>query len=366
MKKTGHKVKLRSGYTTGTCAAAAAKGAALMLFQGDKLEEVDVELPRGEKVSFSLIEPQIGENTVRCCVVKDAGDDPDVTHGARICAEVSFGENGIELRGGEGVGIVTKAGLQVEVGMPAINPVPRRMITHAVREVIPDDAGAVVTIIVPEGEKLAKRTMNSRLGILGGISILGTTGIVEPMSIEAMKSSLLPQIDVALAAGYDEVVLTPGRMGERRAVKRGIPREAVVITSNYVGFLLEKCREKGVKKALLLGHMGKLIKVAAGEKETHSRTSLPALRVILDYLNRCGLEARVIREVKRSNTTEDALAVLRNHGCEDILNGIAREAGIKASAMAGGLEVGVAIFSMKGEIVGRHNIEGSRWGRYLL
>lgn len=357
---------LRRGFTTGSCAAAAAKGATIMLFSGDQLDEVEITLPGGETAVFGLIDKRISKNAARCCVVKDAGDDPDVTHGARICAEVTRGGEGIELRGGEGVGVVTKPGLQVEVGMPAINPVPRRMITQAVEEVLPAGEGVVVTIIVPEGRRLAKRTMNSRLGVEGGISILGTTGIVEPMSVEALKSSLLPQIDVAMAAGYDEVILTPGRMGEKRAMELGIPREAVVITSNYVGFMLEKCREKGIRRVLLLGHMGKLIKIAVGERETHSRASRPALKVIREYLAKEGLNGDIIEEVRHSNTTEEALAILRKHGCMDVLYDLAREIGLRASEMGGGLEVGVLIFSMKGDIVGRFNIGGSKWERFLL
>lgn len=365
MRKARREGGLRRGYTTGTCAAAAAKGAALMLLSERDLKMVDVDLPNGEKAFFSLTRICMDKDAARCCVLKDAGDDPDVTHGALICVEVRKGERGVELRGGKGVGTVTKAGLQVEIGMPAINPVPRKMIVRAVEEVLPDNAGAVVTITVPEGEKLAKRTMNRRLGIIGGISILGTTGIVEPMSVEAMKTSLLPQIDIALAAGHDEVVLTPGRMGERRALERGIPREAVIITSNYVGYILEKCRERGVKKALLLGHMGKLIKVAAGERETHSKTSTPALKVIAGYGRRLGLERKVLKTIRNCNTTEEALSVLREHGCENALNGIAREAGLKAREMSGGMDVAVAIFSMKGDVVGKYNLEVSRWGRYM-
>ena len=357
--------RLRRGYTTGTCAAAAAKGAAMMLFSGHNLREVDVGLPGGGRATLALTRTEIGDDVSRCCVKKDAGDDPDVTHGALICAEVRRGGREIMLLGGKGVGTVTKPGLQVGIGEPAINPVPRRMITEAVKEAVPEGAGAVVTITVPEGERLARRTMNGRLGIIGGISILGTTGIVEPMSVEALKKSLLPQIDVALAAGHEEVVLTPGRMGERRAQERGIPGEAVVITSNYVGYILEKCREKGVKKALLLGHMGKLIKVAAGERETHSKTSLPALKVMVDYGIDIGLQSGIVRALRRCNTTEEALTVLRKHGCGGVLNGLAMKAGKMAQEMGGGLEVAVAIFSMKGELVGSYNLEGSKWGRYL-
>jgi cobalt-precorrin-5B (C1)-methyltransferase len=362
--------KLRKGYTTGACAAAAAKGAALRLFSGERPDVVGVDLPGGRRASLEVQVLRVEAGAAVCCVVKDAGDDPDVTHGALICAEVKKAkERGrgrrIELRGGRGVGTVTKPGLQVGIGQPAINPVPRKMITRAVMDVLPAGAGAVVTITVPEGEKLAKRTMNGRLGIIGGISILGTTGIVEPMSVEAMKTSLLTQIDVALAAGYEEVVLTPGRIGERRALKQGIPREAVIITSNYVGYILQKCREKGVKKALLLGHMGKLIKLAAGERETHSRRSVSAIKVIAEHGAETGIESRIIGAILECSTTEEALSLLRRHGLVDVLDCIARKAGLKARDMSGGMDVAVAIFSMNGEMVGRYNLEDLRWGRYM-
>lgn len=357
--------KLRRGFTTGACAAAAAKAAARMLFSGERAKEVELILPTGEKASFRLCDVMVSREEAGCCVVKDAGDDPDVTHGARVCARVMESPGGIELKGGEGVGVVTKAGLQVGVGMPAINPVPREMITEAVAQELPPGAGARVTIYVPGGRRLARRTMNEKLGILGGISILGTTGRVEPMSVEAMKASLLPQIDVALAMGYREVVLTPGRMGERRAVQRGIPREAVILTGNHVGFILGKCAEKGVKRALLLGHLGKLTKVAAGAANTHSRHG-GAVEIIAAHARRMGAGGEVVDSVRRANTTGEALKILREQGFLRVFDSIAREASIKARDFAGGaLDVGVVLLSMGGEIVGRHNLGGSRWAGYL-
>lgn len=358
--------KLRRGFTTGTCAAAAAKAATRMLFSREKAEEVKLILPTGEKASFRLCEVMVSRDEARCCVVKDAGDDPDVTNGARICARVEKSREGIELKGGDGVGVVTKKGLQVSVGMPAINPVPREMITKAVAQVLPQGAGARVTIYVPGGERLARRTMNEKLGILGGISILGTTGIVEPMSVEAMKASLLPQIDVALAMGYSEVVLTPGRMGEKRAVQRGIPREAVIITGNHVGFILGKCAEKGIKKALLLGHAGKLTKIAAGAADTHSRTRVSPTGVIASHLRAMGAGAALVKAVLNASSTGEALEILQKHGYTRVFNSIAREACLRAKRFAGeAVEVGAVIFSNKGDILGQHNLGGIGWGRYL-
>lgn len=358
--------KLKRGFTTGACAAAAAKAATIMLFSQEQPEDVELVLPTGEKASFRLRDAEVDKNTAKCCIVKDAGDDPDVTNGARICASVTKGARGVELRGGNGVGVVTKEGLQCHVGMPAINPVPKDMIIRAVSHVLPRDEGAVVTISVPSGRALAKRTMNEKLGILRGISILGTTGIVEPMSVEAMKASLLPQIDVALAAGYEEVVLTPGRMGERRAVERGIPRDAVILTSNYVGFILSKCAEKGVKKAILLGHLGKLTKVAAGATNTHSRLGSDAVKFIAIHARANGAGDEVVDSVLKSNTAEEALKILRKSNLIRVFDSIAREASIKARDFAGGaLEVAVVLFSMGGEIVAKHNLGGSRWAEYL-
>jgi cobalt-precorrin-5B (C1)-methyltransferase len=357
--------KLRRGFTTGACAAAAAKSAAIMLFSRERLGEAEVILPTGEKASFRLYDAEVNRNEARCCVVKDAGDDPDVTNGAKICASVARGK-GMELRGGEGVGVVTKEGLQVSVGMPAINPVPREMIIREVSQVLPRGEGAVVTISVPSGKALAKRTMNEKLGILDGISILGTTGIVEPMSVEALKASLIPQIDVAIARGYDEVVLTPGRMGERRAVERGIARDAVILTSNYIGFILGKCAEKGVRRALLFGHLGKLTKVAMGAANTHSSLGNSGIEIIAAHARAMGAGEKAVASVLRANTTEEALKILRENSSIHVFDSIAKEAGIKARDFAGGaLDVGVVLMSMGGEIVGRHNLGGSRWAKYL-
>lgn len=357
--------KLRRGFTTGACAAAAAKGAAMMLFSQERPKEVEITLPAGEKSSFKVWDVNVKEKEASCCVVKDAGDDPDVTNGSKICATVVKGQ-GMELRAGEGVGIVTKNGLQVSVGEPAINPMPREMIIRETAQALPRGKGAVMTISVPGGRELAKRTMNEKLGIMGGISILGTTGIVEPMSVEALKASLVPQIDVALATGYDEVVLTPGRMGENRALQRGIPRDAVILTSNYIGFLLGKCAEKGIRRVVLLGHLGKLTKVAAGAWNTHSRGGISAVKIIAAHAGALGAGEKVVESVLRANTSEEALEILRTNKLLPVFDSIARKVRNSANNITGGaLDIGVVLFAMGGEIVARHNLGGSRWAKYL-
>lgn len=356
---------LRRGYTTGTCAAAAAKAAVSLLF-GGATKEAEVALPIGEKIVLRILDTEFSGDLARCCVVKDAGDDPDVTDGAKICAMARKTGKGITLKGGEGVGVVTKPGLQVEVGDPAINPTPKEMILDEVKKVLPEEAGVEVTIYVPGGEELAKRTMNEKLGIVGGISIIGTTGIVEPKSEEAFKASLVPQIDIALAMEYDEIVLTPGRIGERSALAKGIPGDAIVQMGNFVGFMLKESARKGVKRALLFGHLGKLSKVAAGYFNTHSRVVEARLETIAGHLSAMGADDEVIDSVLSANTSENALEILREKGLIRVFDSIAKEAGIRAMRYVDGrMEIGVALISLRGELIGKYNLEVCRWGRYL-
>jgi cobalt-precorrin-5B (C1)-methyltransferase len=210
--------------------------------------------------------------------------------------------------------------------------------------------------------------MNQRLGIVGGISIIGTTGIVEPMSEEAFKASLAPQIDVALAEGHEEVILTPGRIGERNARERGIPEDAIVEMSNFVGFMLKECARKGVDRVLLLGHVGKLAKVAAGVFHTHSKVADARLETIAAHAALMGGGREVVEKILRANTTEEAVALLRERGLEDVFDAIAAKASSRAMEYVGGaMTVGTVLLTMEGEILGRDdNARSSRWARYLL
>jgi cobalt-precorrin-5B (C1)-methyltransferase len=363
--------KLRTGYTTGTCAAAAAKAAAAMLFSGKKISRIEIALPSdGKKAQFTLTDQKLDRTLARCCIIKDAGDDPDVTHNAKVCATVEENGNGggrIVLNGGKGVGTVTKRGLQVEVGEAAINPVPRKMILYEVKKVLPEGKSVKVTIHVPKGRELSKKTMNGKLGIVNGISILGTTGIVEPRSKEAFKASLLPQIDVAMANGFDEVVLTPGNIGERNAVGRGMPEDAVILMANFVGFMLEACADKGIEKVLLFGHIGKLCKLAGGMLDTHSSKGDNRLEVIAAHARKLGTNRDILELITDANTTETALEILQENGLGGrVFDSIAKSAGIKAfEHTCGKLVVGTALLSFSGEIVGKYNIEGTRWAKYL-
>ncbi|MEE8168689.1 MAG: cobalt-precorrin-5B (C(1))-methyltransferase CbiD [Candidatus Hydrothermarchaeales archaeon] len=356
---------LKRGYTTGTCAAASAKAAASMLFTGERVHEVEVELPAGGTAVLKINKVRLSNAKAECCVVKDAGDDPDVTNKAEIWASVKMKKSGIELKGGEGIGMVTKRGLQVEVGEPAINPVPREMILREVSKVLPRE-GIEVTISVPNGRELAKRTMNQRLGIMEGISILGTTGIVEPRSEEALRDSLLPQIDVALALGYDEIVLTPGRIGEKSALSRGIPEDAIVQVSNFIGFMLQACVAREVKRALILGGLGKLTKVAGGAFYTHSKASERGFKTIASHVARMGACEEIIKDVLGANTTEEALEILKENHLAEVFDSIAEKVSSRAMTYVDNrIDISTALISLKGEVVGRHFTGATRWERYL-
>lgn len=267
--------RLRLGYTTGACAAAAAKGAAWMLLTGYKKDTIRLTTPKGLTWEVPLQAITRTEDSVSCAVEKDGGDDPDVTKGTLIFATVSRQAAGITIDGGEGVGRVTKRGLDQPVGAAAINSVPRRMIREGVEQVCRETdyhGGLSVIISVPQGEELAKRTFNPRLGIVGGISVLGTTGVVEPMSEQALRDTIRVELRQRRESGCDYVLLTPGNYGTEYIQSYiGLSPETAVQTSNFIGDTLDMCRELGFRGALLVGHIGKLVKIAGGMMNTHSR-----------------------------------------------------------------------------------------------
>lgn len=358
--------QLRSGLTTGTCAAAAAKAAALAL-AGEVCDAVEVELPDGERVTLaveSLERPR--EGCARAAVIKDAGDDPDVTDGMSVVveveqlAEVTTGQPPIEFAAGSGVGTITRAGLQIPPGQPAINPVPRKMIAAAVREALPHGA-LRVTVSILGGEETAKRTFNARLGIEGGLSVLGTSGRVIPKSEDAWLRSLLPQVDVALADGRRTVYLTPGGFGERAARERfGAAETAIVQCSNFVGDLLDRCVDAGVERVVLVGHAGKLVKVAAGVWNTHSRQADARLETLAALAAAAGAPPTLVVELLELPTVEAAVELLAKAGMSDVWDDVAeraaRRAGERAARRAAGDAVprcDCAVVAYDGEILGR-------------
>ena len=352
--------KLRLGYTTGSCAAAAAKAAAVMLLTGRRLETVALLTPKGIRLELEVREVETGPGYVSCAIAKDAGDDPDVTDGALIFARVSRREEpGIVIDGGSGVGRVTKPGLDQPVGAAAINSVPRRMIRENLEEVcaLADWSGGLEAVIsVPEGERLAKKTFNPRLGIAGGISILGTTGIVEPMSDGALVGTIRAELSQRRAAGDCYVLLTPGNYGsEFIRDGLGLDPALAVQTSNFIGDALDLCRELGFSGALLVGHVGKLVKLAGGMLNTHSRWGDCRMEILAAHAGAAGAPPERLGELLECAACDDALRILREAGVyRETLERLTRRAAFHLSARAGeDLEVGTVLFSKVYGILGR-------------
>jgi len=273
-----------------------------------------------------------------------------------ITASVKLTSDGkVTIKSGVGIGKVTKPGLQVPVGEGAINPVPRSMITEAVKEVLPAGKGVEVTICAPEGANIAKKTMNAKLGIQGGVSILGTTGVVKPLSLEACRRSLVPQIDVALARGYKRIFFVPGNIGERIAKQQfGAPEDAIVQTGDFVGYMLDKAVEKGVKEIIVLGHSGKLVKVAARIFNTHHKVGDARNEVVASYAGASGANQKIINELLEANTTDEATEILRQVNLiEPTYNLIAERVHKQVSdRVENKITVSVVIVAMDGKVLG--------------
>ena len=320
--------EMREGYTTGTCAAAGAKAAASALINKEISEKITVKLLNGGYLDIPVKEISIEGDYAQVSIVKDAGDDPDITNGKDIVVRLRLNKKAIYddpviYKAGTGVGIVTKPGLPVAPGEPAINPNPRKMIYENLEPFFKPDLQFEVEISVPEGEMLAKKTLNPHLGIVGGISILGTTGIVKPMSEEAFKVSLVPQLKTALAIGHKAIVLTPGNIGMESAVRNGVPEDAVVITSNFIGYMLENAVDIGFKDIILWGHIGKIVKVAGGNFYTHNRISDSRMEILAAVLALHGAPQELIKDVMHQITTEAAQKIISEQGYDQIWETIA-------------------------------------------
>ena len=344
--------KLRFGYTTGSCAAAAAKAAAWMLLTGQKKEEISLITPKGVALTLPVLDIAVEPDRVSCAIRKDSGDDPDVTNGTLIYAEVTpTAAPGIAIDGGFGVGRVTKKGLDQPVGNAAINSVPRQMIRETLEEILTltdQKCGLNVVISVPEGEKLAKQTFNPRLGIVGGISILGTTGIVEPMSEKALVDTIRVELKQRRANGDEYVLLTPGNYG-CDFIRAGLalnPEQAVQ-SSNFIGQTLDICRELGFRGALLVGHIGKLVKIGGGMMNTHSKYGDCRMEILAAHAGIAGLSPEKIGEILQCVACDDALRILRDAGCfEKTLTGLTERILFHLHHRAGeDMEVGTILFS---------------------
>ena len=351
--------RLRLGYTTGSCAAAAAKAAAWMLLTGMRKERITLDTPKGIRLELDVKEITIGTDTVSCAIEKDSGDDPDVTKGTLIFATVSRSEiPGVSIDGGFGVGRVTKGGLDQPVGNAAINSVPRQMIRENVEEVmaLADYQGGIAVIIsAPEGEELAKKTFNPRLGIVGGISILGTTGIVEPMSEKALVDTIRVELRQRRASGAEYILLTPGNYGSDFIKNElGLDMKIAVQVSNFIGDALDICKELGFKGALLIGHIGKLVKIAGGMMNTHSKYGDCRMEILAAHAGAAGAEKETVEEILDCVACDDVLRILQEVGlCESTMTRLVDRVRFHLQHRGDEMEIGTLTFSKEYGILGK-------------
>ena len=343
--------KLRCGFTTGTCAAAASAGAARMLLSGKVIENITVITPSGNSVTVGLTDIKKENDYVSCAVQKDSGDDPDVTDKILVYSTVSYEKSGITVDGGEGVGRVTKKGLKQQIGEAAINPVPRKMIEEQLKTAASDysyDGGLKAVISVPMGIQIAKKTFNPRLGIEGGISILGTTGIVEPMSEQALIDTISVELDVRKAQNEEFIIVTPGNYGQDFLRDNlGIAVDKCVKCSNFIGDTIDMCIEKDFKSMLLVGHIGKLSKLGCTIYNTHSRYADGRMEALALCAALCGAEREVLENILGCITTDAALEILKKEGIFDetikmLEKRIDRSLKLRAK---GSIEIGMITFS---------------------
>ena len=325
----------RKGYTTGSCATAAAKVAALMALRQQVINQVSIVTPSGITLRLNVEQPLICGQQASAAIRKDGGDDVDATHGMLIFAQVALNDSGsITIGGGEGVGTVTRKGIGLPIGSAAINRTPRQTIEQAVREVIGPERGADIVIFAPEGEERAQKTYNGRLGILGGISIIGTTGIVTPMSEESWKRSLALELEMKRAQGMTSVILVPGNHGERFVQEHmQIDAERVVTMSNFVGYMLQEAQRLGFQHVVLVGHLGKLIKGAAGIFHTHSHIADGRMETLVARLALLGAPHEFLRAVFECSTTEAAMELIEQQGWQAVYDDIAQAIGERVKQM---------------------------------
>jgi cobalt-precorrin-5B (C1)-methyltransferase len=358
--------KLRTGYTTGTSAAAATKAALLALIYGRTVDTVVVSLPKEKQATIRVAWTRIeGRDSATSAVIKYAGDDPDITDGAEICSTVSFSDekDKILIDGGKGVGRITKPGLGLEIGKAAINPTPIKMIEQAVQEVLANvphmkEHGISVIISVPKGEELAKRTDNPRLGILGGISILGTTGIVLPYSTASFAASIRQSLDVSLASGTYTVVLTTGGRSEdfaKAILGKSLPDHSFIQIGDFAGYAIKQCSNKKIHKAIIAGFIGKLTKMAMGIKQTHVRGSHVNMDFMAKIAAECNSSQSVIQEIRGANTARHVSEIIKNNNVNGFFDLICRrvyEQMYEHSKRE--LEIKVIMFEFDGSVCGQY------------
>lgn len=372
--------KYRRGYTTGSCAAAVCKACMYMFFNKKVIDKIEISTPKNISLSIDVYDSQISENSVSCRVVKDGGDDIDATHKMDIYAKLDLIDksmnveykcdidiDNVEVTAGVGIGKVTRKGLSTEVGRPAINPVPLSMIKKEVEEVmdsclvdVDEFLGSkkiLLTIYAPDGETVAKNTFNANLGIQGGISIIGTTGIVEPMSDEGWKKALSSELSIKKAEGVEHIVLTPGNIGYEIMVSDyGCDPNSIVKMSNFIGYMLMESKRYGFKKITIAGHIGKLIKLSGGITNTHSRVSDARREIMVANLALMGCDIEILKKIDSCLTTDAMIPIISENKLEKVYDILCEKAAKKAwTYLREGkeeIEIEVKMFSMEKEILG--------------
>ncbi|MFB5603084.1 MAG: cobalt-precorrin-5B (C(1))-methyltransferase [Candidatus Nitrosomaritimum aestuariumsis] len=354
------KKKLKTGFTTGTSATAAAIAAAQSIIEQKVVDVVEVKLPKGKFIKIPIHLCNFEKESAHCSVIKDGGDDPDVTHGAEIIVDLSFTDkkNQIEIDGGEGVGIVTKPGLGLEINKPAINPIPKKMINenlgYVARKLLQKN-GLKVVISVPKGRELGPKTDNPRIGIMNGISILGTSGIVIPFSTASYAASIRQNLDVAVAMGNETVVLTTGGRSEDFARKIiDLPDHCFVQMGDFSGYTMQQCSKKNIKKAYIVGFIGKLAKMAAGVKQTHVKGSKVNMKFLSELAQNCGADQQVIQKIMSANTARHVSEIIKESNIDGFFEQICKETHkhmIKHSEEKVSLEV--ILFDFDGNILAK-------------
>jgi cobalt-precorrin-5B (C1)-methyltransferase len=329
---TENKKKLRTGFTTGSCATASSKAGILSIINQKKIEQIDIILPKRSRLDIQINSCEFTTNTAKCSVIKDGGDDPDVTHGAEIFVDIELTDNigKIEIDGGEGVGRVTKPGLGLEIGSAAINPTPKKMILENIIEVskkILEKNGIMITVSVPKGKELGPKTDNPRIGIMGGISILGTSGIVIPYSTASFAAAIRQQIAVVSSMNDDSVVLTTGGRSEDFARKIiELPDHSFIQMGDFSGYTIKQCAKQGLKKAYIAGFIGKLAKMAAGVKQTHVKGGKVDMKFLSELAKRCNASSNTIGRILGANTARNVQEIIMEDKVDGFFDEVTKEA----------------------------------------
>jgi len=355
------KGKLRTGFTTGTCATASSKAAALAIINQKTISSVDVLLPKRDRINIKINSCEFTKNNARCSVIKDGGDDPDVTHGAEIFVDLSLTNNvgTVEIDGGNGVGRVTKPGLGLEIDSAAINPTPKKMILENVQEVAKEILkcnGIKIIISVPKGKEIAVKTDNPRIGIMNGISILGTSGIVIPYSTASFAAAIRQQIDVVRSMNDHIVFLTTGGRSEDFARKIiELPDHSFIQMGDFSGYTIQQCAKKGLKKAYVAGFIGKLAKMAAGVKQTHVKGSKVNMKFLSEIAKRCNADDKTIEKIKNANTARNVQEIIMENKIDGFFDEISKEACLQMrNHSEGKIPVEVILFNFDGTILSKY------------